>query len=155
MKVETQASRLERMMRKHWNVETYRVTLPPVALKRKDVKMLDPGDVLLLELGRLELLLVQKDETKASLELSEGEGKYVTLLPKEEKKEIHTKKYELLYPSFGSMEIPQLTESMVLELSKIDLYSVALQKADETTVAEGILVESEGMIALEIKKVYR
>ncbi len=155
MKVETQASRLERMMRKHWNVETYRVTLPPVALKRKDVKMLDPGDVLLLELGHLELLLVQKDETKASLELSEGEGKYVTLLPKEEKKEIHTKKYELLYPSFGSMEIPQLTESMVLELSKIDLYSVALQKADETTVAEGILVESEGMIALEIKKVYR
>ena len=155
MKVETQASRLERMMRKHWNVETYRVTLPPVALKRKDVKMLDPGDVLLLELGHLELLLVQKDETKASLELSEGEGKYVTLLPKEEKKEIHTKKYELLYPSFGSMEIPQLTESMVLELSKIDLYSVALQKADEMTVAEGILVESEGMIALEIKKVYR
>lgn len=155
MKVETQASRLERMMRKHRNVETYRVTLPPVALKRKDVKMLEPGDVLLLELGYLVLLLVQKEEVKACLELSDNEGKYVTLSPKEEKKEMYTKKYELLYPSFGSVEIPQLTEGMALELSKIDLYSVALQKADEMTVAEGILVESEGMIALEIKKVYR
>ena len=155
MKVETQASRLERMMRKHRNVETYRVTLPPVALKRKDVKMLEPGDVLLLELEHLELLLVQKDEAKAYLELSSGQGKCIVLPPKEEKKETHTKKYELLYPSFGRVDIAQLTEDTVLDLPKIDLSRVALQKADETTIAEGVLVESEGMIALEIKKVYR
>jgi len=154
MKVETQASRLERMMRKHRIVETYRLTLPPVALKRKDIKMLEPGDVLLLELGRLDLLLVQKNEIKAYLELSSDQCKYVARLAKE-KREIHTKKYELLYPSFDTVNIPQVTEGTVLELPKIDLYKVALQKADETTIAEGMLVESEGMIAIEIEKVYR
>ncbi len=154
MKVETQASRLERMMRQKRKEQLCEVALPPVQLKRSTLKALEAGDLLLLEMTRFEIVFVEEHSVFAKgVPLNEGGECEVTLLEKPEILE-HTKKYETLLPTLGSLESDRVRKGATVDISHLELTRVTLERANES-VAEGKLVEYEGTIAIKIEKVYR
>ena len=154
MKVETQASRLERMMRQKRKEQLCEVALPPVQLKSSMLRRLEKGDLLLLGMERFEIVFVKEGSVFAKGELlnlgSECRAEYL----EEPEKIEHTKKYETLLPLLGSMELERVRQDERVDISGLTLTNITLKRGSDS-VAKGELVECDGTIAVKIEKVYR
>jgi hypothetical protein len=157
MRGETQATHLEKMMRKHPLFSHYTLTFPPVPIRRNRLKKLQKGDVVLLHLTHPKLQLWQEGcyaadvEMKACTEhiavtkISEGSVPYTPA---------DSKKHALLLCTFGVVQSRTLQEGMKMDTGTIDFTDVTLTVEGEA-VATGMPVWVEETIGIEITKVKR
>ncbi len=154
MRDETQASRLEKLVRKHPLFRDYTLMLPPVEIKRSDLKSVHRGDVIVLPIHSLKLELWYEGSACATaLMESCGKGLRVTkIVDKKTYSSNNSKKYELLFSLFGSVQSREIKEETRIDIGALDMQRVELRNADRK-IAQGRLVRAGDQIAIEIEKV--
>ncbi len=154
MRGETQANRLEKLVRKHPLFKQYTLMLPPVEIKCSDLKSVHTGDVIVLPMHfpKFELWYEGSACAVAVLE-SCGRGLRITkIIDKKSSFKNNSKKYKLLFSLFGSVRSREIKEETRIDISALDIQRVELRNADRK-IAQGRLVRAGDQIAIEIEKV--
>ena len=155
MKDKMQSLHLQEMMQQCRRHPEYVLALPFFMLKKKRMKNLAKGDLLLLGHDFLDLFLLKGKEVCARAVL-ESSGKTLKIkiksLVKESENTYDSKKYEKILCSFGSLQSRKLETGHKVEISTIDMENVTLF-AENQKVAEATLVTVDNEIALEITEV--
>jgi hypothetical protein len=157
MRGETQATHLEEMMREHPLFSHFELVLPPVQIKRSLLQKLNRGDIVLLHLPRPRLQLHQEGRYVADLQMEACQKRVLVKHIQAEMKETgekKSKKHEMLFCSFGSLQSRELKEGMKLDITAFDMERVILSLGKEAR-AEGRLVWVDEEMAVEITKVVR
>jgi hypothetical protein len=157
MRGETQALLLEKLMQNKKVHPEYELSLPFFKLKKTDFKRLSKADILLLGLDKIKLILVYSDLKYANVELIKDKNILeleVISIDKTLMLPSLKSKYEIVKSSLAILSIEQLDIGVRLDVSKIDFENVRLVVNGSNRQIEGKLVEVEGEIAIEIKKVY-
>ena len=155
MKGETQSLHLQKMMKKHKVNPEYILVLPLVAVKKKSLKKLERGDVLLLGLERLELVLMKEGLFCAKMAVESSAGSLKLKIISLDKPDVNTndsKKYEKIFCSFGKLQSRKLEVGHKVEISAKEMETVELFSG-ETQLATASLVSVDSEIAIEIKEV--
>ena len=154
MRDETQASRLEKLVRKYPLFRDYTLMLPPVEIKRSDLKRMHRGDVIVLPMHSPQFELWYEGSVCATaLMESCGRGLRVTkIVDKKSCSSNNSKKYELLFSLFGSVQSRQIKEETRIDIGALDMRRVELRHVD-SKIAQGRLVRAGDQIAIEIEKV--
>ena len=157
MKGETQSSHLQKMMQKHKRYPEYDLVLPPFSIKKKNLKKLTSGDILLLGLDVIELYFADKGNICAKVELeSFNETAKISIenldeiiLDKDD-----NKKSEKVYCTLARLQCRKLEIGHKVELHAQELEYVELLLADKK-LADAKLVSVDDEIAIEITEVSR
>lgn len=155
MKGETQSLHLQKMMKKHKVNPEYTLVLPLMAVKKKSLKKLERGDVLLLGLGKLELSLMKDDLFCARVAVENSAGSLKLEITSLEKPDVNTsdsKKYETLLCSFGKLQSRKIEVGHKVEIATKEMETVELFSG-EKKLATVSLVNVDSEIAIEIKEV--
>lgn len=155
MKGETQSLHLQKMMKKHKVNPEYTLVLPSMAVKKKSLKKLERGDVLLLGLERLELSLMKDDLFCARMVVDSSAGSLKLEIISLDELDVNTsdsKKYEKLFCSFGKLQSRKLEVGHKIEISAKEMETVELFTG-EKKLAIAALVSVDNEIAIEIKEV--
>jgi len=154
MRGETQATHLEKMMRKHPLFHTYELALSPTQIKRSSLKSIEKGDIVLLHSKDPRLELQREGKLYAVARMHPCHKSLKVEVVKEKKREYKTdsKKYEILYCLFGAIRSKEIKADMKIDISSVDMEHVTL-KTRKRTVAVGHLVRVGGEVAVEIEKV--
>lgn len=155
MKAETQANSLASLVEKKKPYPKYEVVLPFFQVKQSALKKLVVDDVLLLGLSYMDLSLLFEGTLCASVSLCADENNEkikITYLQKDTLKHEHTKKYEILKCSFGSVQIRNLKAGHKASIAQLDLQKTDLF-VNDTHIATGKLVIVDEEIAIQITKV--
>jgi len=157
MKRETQAQRLAEMVQNQIQYPAYELALPLVEVRRSKLKKLSVGDVLLTGFDRFEFVLIEGKGVCARTVFG-----YAGNIPKIEIAEVFeeiveysdNKKYSILQCSFGIVKSKVLALKHVIDIAHIDLEQLTLS-SEGKAIAQGILVNVDEEIAIQIKKVIR
>jgi len=154
MRDETQASKLEKLMCQHPLFKTYSVMLPPVEIKRSELKRLCAGDVIVLPIYSPEFELWYEGSVCATaLMESCGRGLRITkIIDKKTSIPNNSKKHELFFSLFGSVQSREIKGETRIDIGALDMQRVELRTADRK-IAQGRLVRAGDQIAIEIEKV--
>jgi len=160
MKGETQSAHLQKMMQKHKRYPEYDLILPTFSIKKKNLKKLTSGDILLLGLDAIELYFANKGEICAKVKLESFnetvkisiENLDEVILNKDD-----NKKSEKVYGTLGRLQCRKLEVGHKVELHAQELQYVKLflfneQLADKK-LAYAKLVSVDDEIAIEITEV--
>ena len=155
MKGETQSLHLQKMMKKHKVNPEYTLVLPSMAVKKKSLKKLERGDVLLLGLERLELSLMKEGLFCARMAVDNSAGSLKLEIISLDERDVNTgdsKKYEKLFFAFGKLQSRKLEIGHKVEISAKEMETVELFSG-EKKLATAALVNVDNEIAIEIKEV--
>jgi len=142
-------------MQKHQRNPEYALTLPAISIKKKSLKKLEAGDILLLALDHLLLLLVQENEVCASLSLDSYGDRIKMTIDKVEKSPLgrcDNKKYETVLCSFGKVQSRVLELGHSIEIPALDFNHLTLHVNDKI-IASGSLINVDDEIAIKITEV--
>jgi len=155
MKGETQTAHLQKMMQKHKHYPEYDLVLPFFYIKKKNLKGLEAGDILLLGLDVMDLYFAQEGKYCAKVKLenhSETVKICIEALIKEMIVPNDSKKYEKIYCALGRLQCRKLEVGHKVELSAVELNNVELFLAAKK-LADAKLVSVDDEIAIEITEV--
>jgi len=155
MKVENQALRLEKLMKRHRLYPEYELCFPLLSVKKDTIKKLRTGDLLHLGMDRMKMLLLSKENGCAKVVLSSC-GKSLTIQIvgryKHSKKQNHSKKYKNVKILLGTVQSRVLEIGHKVETAQIDFGKILLYTKNKK-IANAKLVIADGEIAVQIKKV--
>ena len=155
MKGETQTVHLQKMMQKHKRYPEYELALPRFSIKKKSLKKMTQGDVLLLGLDFLDLVLLKEGGicAKVSVEhVAESVKLRIVSLVEISDKPNNSKKYENLLPVFSTLQIRKLEVGHKVEVPTSEINEVTLF-SDSEKYGKGLLVTVDDEIAIEITEV--
>ena len=156
MKGETQLYQLQKMMQKHKRNPEYALVLTPFVLKRKSLKQLSLGEVILLPDESPKLHLMQKGTLCATVALQK-DGKTVKLkivsLDENASDVYENKKYEIVYAQLETLQIRIIEPGHKVELPSFTIAEVSILVKDRY-LAKGNLGSVEGQLAITITEVY-
>jgi len=155
MKGETQATHLTKMMQKHQLHPEYELVLPLVLVKKKSLKKLTTGDILLLGLESLELILLCNGEFSINVLMSETRNSRKIRIEDIDEKPIYSndsKKYKILKCSFGMLQSRKLEVGHKIDVSSLNMHEVLLI-VESKIIAKGSLVNVDKEIAIQIDEV--
>jgi len=157
MKRETQAQRLAEMVQNQIQYPAYELALPLVEVRRSKLKKLSVGDVLLTGFDRFEFVLIEGQSVCART-VFEYTGNTTKIeivdLSADFIGNDDNKKYSTLQCSFGTVKSKVLALKHVIDIAHIDLEQVSLS-SEGKAIAQGVLVNVDDEIAIQIKKVIR
>ncbi len=160
MKGETQSSHLQKMMQKYKRYPEYDLVLSSFSIKKKNLKKLSSGDILLLGLDVLDLYFANEGEICAKVKLnSHREIVKISIdsLVETVSNKHDSKKYEELYCSLGRLQCRKLEVGHKVELNALELKYVELflfnEKLAGKKLADAKLVSVDDEMAIEITKV--
>jgi len=156
MKGETQAVLLEQMMQNKKVQTSYELILPLFMLSQSSISVLTKGDILLIGLDSLEMIIHANDNSYAKVEVIVNEKmQEIQIISMHERRASSTlnSKYKVLKCVLSTINIKSFEVGSTYAISNIDFEQVTLF-VDNYKTAEGKLVEVEGKVAIEIKKVY-
>ncbi|MDD2226381.1 MAG: hypothetical protein PHD42_04650 [Dysgonamonadaceae bacterium] len=154
MRADTQADSLEAMMQKHQIYPCYTLALPPFEVKKRALKELKRGDILLLGFERLSLVLLDEKRGNAEVMIEHHHAldrlRIVSL--GELTRDHLSKKYQVVTAILGEvpckkLEVGHVIGAMDLDFGHLDII------AGKKKIAEGSLVNTDGRIALQINEV--
>jgi len=157
MKRETQAQRLAEMVQNQIQYPAYKLAFPLLEVRRSKLKKLSVDDVLLTGFDRFEFVLIDGKSVCARTVFG-----YAGNIPKIEITDLSedtiedsgNKKYSILECSFGTVKSKVLELKHAIDITHIDLEQVSLS-SEGKAIAQGILVNVDEEIAIQIKKVIR
>ena len=150
----TQALRLRELVRQRKGLLSYTLSLYPVAVKRRALKTLQEGDLLLLKSKALSLSLSMEGRVVASCDLLVDAGrKRIRVTDLTEIPDIapEGKKYEILLPQIAVVESPQIAAGDLIDIGDVDIDQITLIHRGRE-VASGHLVVADKRIAVMIDK---
>ena len=155
MRGDTQANRLEMMMRRHQVHPYYRLSLPPFEMKKSLLQELKEGDILLLGLDELRLVLSDAEGIRA--EVTVEHHNYADRLRiislSEDRNESVSKKYQRVIVSLGEIQSRKLEVGHVIGTMDLHFDDLSIV-VEEKRVAQGSLVIVDGRIALQVNRVF-
>jgi hypothetical protein len=160
-KGETQTLHLQKMMQRHKVYPEYTLTLPLFSMKKKALKKLERGEVLLLGLDFLDLMFVKEGKMYAKA-VQENVGKSVkieiTSVEETSMDPDDNKKYETVLATLSKvqcrvLEVGHKVEVSMEELTEVDLF-LMFEEPQSQKFARGTLVTVDDEIAIEITEVY-
>jgi len=155
MKGETQSVHLQKMMQQHKRYPEYELALPSFSIKKKNLKKMRQGDVLLLGLDFLDLVLLEEGEVCAKVTVEHvSESLKLRIVSLEEKPadKHDSKKYENIFSTFTTLQIRKLEVGHKVEVPTLEIRELALFLRDEKRF-KGLLVMVDDEIAIEITEV--
>lgn len=156
MKAETQATYLSKLVHDSKLYAEYELALPFIRIKRKSLKNMCIGDVLLLGLSNLDMILLSEDKISAKVSISEiGSGSKIKIIDTDVKP-IYTydsKKYEKIKLSFGLVQSKKIEHGHAIDISSLNLNETDIVSR-QTIIAKGSLINVQGDIAIQIKEVF-
>ena len=155
MRAERQSLHLQKMMQKHKRCPEYQLILPAIALKRKKLHSLCRDDVLLLEMERLELLLMQDAQICAEVRLTlTGDTLRLKIerLHETALDQTDSKKYENILCTFGPVQSRVLEAGHIIEIPALNMQALTLATLTDE-VAKGRLVTVDEKLAIQITEV--
>jgi len=155
MKGETQSAHLQKMMHQHKRYPEYELVLPPFSIRKKSLKKMGQGDVLLLGLDFLDLELLKEGETCAKVtveHVAESTKLRIVSLPETSYNTNDSKKYEKLVAIFTTLQIRKLEVGHKVEIPSVEIGEMALFSGNEKCF-KGRLVTVDDEIAIEITEV--
>jgi len=156
MKGETQSAHLQKMMQKHKRYPEYDLVLPTFTIKKRNLKKLTSGDILLLGLNEIALYFANKGKICAKVKLeSSNETAKISIESLDEiiLNKDDNKKSEKVYCILGRLQCRKLEVGHKVELHAQELQYVELFLADEK-LADAKLVSVDDEIAIEITEVH-
>lgn len=155
MKSETQAQHLAEMVQNQIHYPAYELALPLVEVRRSKLKKLNVDDVILTGFNTLEFVLIEGKRVCAKTVFG-----YTGNTPRIEIVELFreaigdsdNKKYKTLQFSLGTVKSKVLELEHTIDIGHIDIEQVALL-SEGKTIAQGVLVNVDEEIAIQIKKV--
>lgn len=155
MKGETQSVHLQKMMQQHKRYPEYELALPLFSIKKKNLKKIAEGDVLLLGLDFLDLLLLKEREVCAKLtveSVADSVKLRITSLVEESENTTNSKKYENILSTFATLQIRKLEVGHRVEVPTSEINEIALF-SHQRKCFKGLLVTVDDEIAIEITEV--
>jgi len=160
MKSETQFSHLQKKIRTYKHYPEYDLILAPFNIKKKNLKNLKRGDVLLLGLDVLMLFFMEKNKMQknkicATLKLEKHNNIVKVRIESLNTIDTHSengKKWEKIYCSLAQVQCRKLEVGHTITLDTEVLTFVELFHSD-LKVAEGKLISVDHEIAIEITEV--
>jgi len=155
MKGETQTVHLQKMMQQHKRYPEYELALPPFSIKKKSLKKMGQGDVLLLGMDFLDLELLKEGEVCAKVtveHVAEATKLRIVSLHKIAARANNSKKYENILPIFTTLQIRKLEVGHKVEVPTSEISEIALFSANKKCF-KGLLVTVDDEIAIEITEV--
>lgn len=157
MKSESQAQRLAEMVQDRIYYPAYELAFPFLEVRRSKLKKLSVDDILLTGFDTLELVLTEGKSICAKVAFV-----YVGNMPKIEIVHVFkettghydSKKYKILHCSFGAVKSKVLELKHTIDIAHIDLEQVTLS-SEGKMIAQGVLVNVDEEIAIQIKKVIK
>ena len=155
MKGETQSLHLQEMMQQLQRNPEYMLAFPPLMIKKKSLKKISIGEILLLDLNMLDLYLFEGERPCARVS-PEQYGEFVKLkivsLVKSPDMTVDSKKYEKILCTFGTVQSRKMEVGHKIEISADSLSEVILS-AEGKKLAKGSLVIVDKKLAIEITEV--
>ena len=156
MQGENQALRLAQMVQSRVTAyPSYELVLPLVEVGRSKLKKLKRDDVILLHLDTLEFVLVEREHIYADLAFKVTDNRYYLEIVDIDKRAIktnHSKKYETLKVSFGTLQSRKLEIGYKIDITQRPLQDVTLV-VEGKIYASGTLVNVNKELAVKIDKV--
>jgi flagellar motor switch/type III secretory pathway protein FliN len=151
MRAETQADRLESLLRSRNIYPHYRLGFIPFEVKKSTLKNLEVGDIFLVGIDQQELVLLDEEAICANVML-ESES-YVKIIDTEKALlETPAKKYHRVEVTLGTFQCRKLEEGYRIETNEIRFDRLDIS-VNRQTIATGALVKADGEIAVRIDKV--
>lgn len=157
MKSETQAQRLAEMVQDRMHYPAYQLALPLAEVRRSKLKKLRVDDVLLTGFDTLECVLIEGRTICAKTVVRyAGNTPRVEIVQLSEDTvgDAGNEKYSMLQCSFGTVKSKVLALKHTIDIAHIDLEQVSLN-SEGKMIAQGILVNVDEEIAIQIKKVIK
>jgi len=155
MRRESQAYRLEKLVRKNPSYPLYELCFPPVLIRKKAFKKLQPNDLLLIGMDRMEMSLLSEHHGCAKVLLS-GDKTHQTLQVTgsfgKTRRETHSKKYKIIKILLALLQSSSLERGHRIETTQIDFDHISLY-TEEGKIADARLVTVDDEIAVQIKEV--
>ncbi len=155
MRGERQSLHLQEMMQRHQRHPEYELALSPVAVKKKSLKKMEAGDVLVLGWEKLDLCLLKEGRICANLAI-ESSGKTVKLkIYDGSEKPTNTndsKKYEYIFTHLEKVQSRSLERGHKIEIPLLQTKALTLYVKGKA-IATGDLVTAEDKMAIQITKV--
>jgi len=155
MKGETQSVHLQKMMQQHKRYPEYELAFPPFSVKKKSLKKMGQGDVLLLGLDFLDLVLLKEGEVCAKVSVEHvAESTKLRIVSLEETLDNtnDSKKYEKLMAVFATLQIRKLDVGHKVEVPTSEIREIKLFTGGKKCL-KGLLVAVDDEIAIEITEV--
>jgi len=155
MKGETQSVHLQKMMQQHKRYPEYELALPFFSIKKKNLKKISQGDVLLLGLDFLDLVLLKEGKACAKLtveSVAESVKLRISSLVEETEDTSNSKKYENILSTFTTLQIRKLEVGHKVEVPISEISETVLFSHHEKSF-KGLLVTVDDEIAIEITEV--
>ncbi|MBD3791110.1 MAG: FliM/FliN family flagellar motor switch protein [Campylobacterales bacterium] len=153
MRADTQADSLEVMMHKHQIYPHYTLALAPFEVKKRALKELQRGDILLLGLDRLRLVLLDAEGVTAEVMIEHRSAldrlKIVSLGVQAQER--ISKKYQAVSVMLGEIPCKKLEVGHVIGTMDLDFDHLTIA-VEGKKIAEGSLVNVGGRIALQINE---
>ena len=157
MKRETQAQRLAEMVQDQMHYPAYQLAFPLVKVHRSKLKKLSIDDLFLTGFETLEFVLIEGKRVCARTVFADsGSTPKIEIVDLSEDaiEDLGNKKYSILQFSFGTVKSKVLALKHTIDIAHIDLQQVSIN-SEGKTIAQGILVNVDEEIAIQIKKVIR
>ncbi|SFZ98086.1 hypothetical protein MNB_SV-5-1183 [hydrothermal vent metagenome] len=152
MKSETQSLNLRKMMEKQKLYPEYDLAFEKVCVKKKNIKNLEIGSVLLLGMNYLHMVLVKDSEIHAKVKL-DNVGDYsiieIVSLKETDVNKYDSKKYENVLCSLGKINCKKLELGHKVSISSLGIKEIEVF-IDNNLYAKGKLVTVDDEIAVEI-----
>jgi hypothetical protein len=153
MQTEGQARRLERLMQRRLVYTDYTLCFPPVFIRKRAFKRLQPGDLLLLGMAYLKTFLWSKEAGYTRVEMLPSNGRCQIVQQghtmEEETEKVYSKKYKHIKIVLGTLQSGTLATGHQIETASIDYRNVTLY-VEERHLADGKLVVVDDEIAVQI-----
>ena len=150
----TQALRLRELVRQRKGLRSYTLALHPVVVKRRALKTLAKGDLLLLRSKALSLCISMEGRVVASCDLLVDAGRKrirVTDLIALPDLESERKKYAILLPQITTVESPEIAVGDLIDIGDVDISRITITNRGRE-VASGHLVVADKQIAVMIDR---
>ena len=152
---ESQAQVLREMMRYAPLSSRLDARTSSFQIDKKDLKNLTKGDILILPLEKMELLLVDSDNRTVAIaeygEYKKEPSVLINEIVNESSENINTKKYEMIFASFGYIRKSDLHSGKIVRLSIDSTYDITLY-ANGKKIAYASLADCDDKTALMIEE---
>ena len=155
MKAETQSLNLRKMMEKQKLYPQYDLALDGVCVKKKSLKNLEEGSLLLLGMDYLNMILVKNSEVCARVRLiNVGDCSKIEIVSLNETaaNTCDSKKYENILCSLGKINCKKLELGHKVGISSLGIKEIEVF-SNNNILAKGSLVSVDNEIAIQITEV--